>query len=250
MDNTTKEKQSNSGAADIRQIIQPMGFELEEEQLVCLDKYLVELERANATTNLISYRDKKELVLKHVADSLMLLKDSDIMKTIPAVCLDIGSGGGFPGVPLCIVSKDISVTLLEATHKKTQFLESIIKSVGLGNCHVLWGRAEEFGRDAAHREKYDFVFARALGDLSTVLELALPFLKVGGCLIAHRGHELMREIDAAGAALKELHGQVEEHVSYQLPGLDHERFVVRVRKTAVTPEIYPRRSGMPAKRPL
>lgn len=165
--------------------------------------------------------------------------------------IDIGSGGGFPGLPLAIAFPEMNVTLLEATRKKVDFLEHIIELLGLPNCRAIHGRAEDFAHDPEHREAYAAATARALAPLPALVELCLPFVKVGGVLIAPKGADAEQEIYDASNALSTLGGKVEEIILPQpdspIPA-DH-RLVV-IRKVAPTPETYPRRAGVPTRRPL
>ncbi len=164
--------------------------------------------------------------------------------------LDVGSGAGFPGVPLKIVCPHWRVTLLEATGKKVRFLEHLREVLGLGNLEILHGRAEDFAKAPAYREQYDWVVARAVAEMPALAELTLPFAKIGGNVLALKGETAEAEVAQSGRAFSILGGELVKIVKIALPGLVEERRLVVVRKVACTPDAYPRRPGIPAKRPL
>jgi len=164
--------------------------------------------------------------------------------------IDLGTGAGIPGIPVKIVRPDLEITLLEATGKKARFVEETVKELGLSGAHVIHGRAEEMAREPAHRESYGLALARAVGPLRMLVELALPFLRIGGCLAAPKGSGAAREVREAARALAECGGTVERVGPLDVPGPGPKPMLVLVRKTAATPERYPRRTGAPRKRPL
>ena len=168
----------------------------------------------------------------------------------PARYIDIGAGAGFPGLPLKIVHPQMKLTLLEATGKKVNFLEDIVGKLGLREVDIVRGRAEELGQQPTHREGYDMALARAVAQFPVLLEYALPLLKVGGIFVAQKGVEIEDEVEAAQPAMKILGGAVNKVRAVHLPGLEDPRHLVVVEKVASTPERYPRRAGIPAKRPL
>jgi 16S rRNA (guanine527-N7)-methyltransferase len=165
-------------------------------------------------------------------------------------CLDVGSGAGFPGLPLKMMLPEIKLTLIEATGKKATFLRHIVEVLGLENVEVLNARAEEVGQLPAHREHYDLVLARAVAHLSVVAEYGLPFCHLGGRMVAQKGADAAAEAEAAQGAFRILGGTLRSVKPIALPGLTGERYLVVVDKTAPTPAAYPRRPGLPAKKPL
>jgi 16S rRNA (guanine527-N7)-methyltransferase len=227
-----------------------VGVELGSDTGHRLAHYLKELKLWNRRTNLVSFGGDEELVVAHLADSLMVLLEPSARDLASARAVDVGSGGGFPGVPIAVARPGWSVTLVESVGKKTDFLEILPDRLGQANLAVEPTRAEDLGRDDAHRGRYDLAFCRAVGRFTTGLELTLPLLKVGGSWLAHRGADAPEEAAAATAALRALGGEVASLFPYRLPHLDKQRCIVRVVKTASTPDTYPRRAGMPAKRPL
>lgn len=223
-----------------------LGAELETEQLASFDLFLAELQRWNKKLNLTAISDEQEIVIYHFLDSLTCLLSSKIGQG--AALLDIGTGAGFPGIPLAIVRPDISLSLVESVNKKAEFLRSLISALGLRG-RVLAGRAEEFAR-TPERASYDTVVARAVAALAVLCEYALPFLRNGGCLIAQKSKRAKEELEEGRIAAALLGGEEPEVIPVSVPFAEAKRFLVLVRKTRETPERYPRRPGIPAKRPL
>jgi 16S rRNA (guanine527-N7)-methyltransferase len=162
----------------------------------------------------------------------------------------VGSGAGFPGLPLKIYCTRLHLVLLEATAKKVGFLEHVVDHLGLEDVQPLWGRAEEVARDPAHREAYDLVVARAVADLSVLAEYTLPLCRPGGRIVAQKGGSAQEEAQSAAHALSLLGGRLRRVIPVELQGLAESRHLVVIDKVARTPERYPRRPGIPAKRPL
>ena len=212
--------------------------------------YLDELSHWNERINLTALREPRHIALGHFADSLAPMIIDKVFESKHAAAIDIGSGAGFPGLPLKIIKPEWKITLLESVGKKCDFLRSVIGSMELNRIEVMQKRSEELGHDKEYREKFDFVFARALSGLSTLIEYGLPFLKVGGLLIAHRGRTAADEASRVNVALEELGGEVTEIRHYELPEIGGARALVVIKKVRPTSKHYPRRVGVPAKRPL
>jgi 16S rRNA (guanine527-N7)-methyltransferase len=212
--------------------------------------FLQRLESANEQVNLVSYESSEELVLSHVVDSLAVLDAVPQTFHRMARCVDVGTGAGFPGIPLSLARPGWSVCLVESIQKKAAFVQSAVEALALANCTVKSDRAEDLAREPDHRETYDLAFCRAVGRFATGLELVLPLLRVGGCWLAHRGEDGLTEAEAAEPVAKRLGGTVTGHHAYQLPHRDKTRYIVRVEKREPAPAQYPRRPGIPAKRPL
>jgi 16S rRNA (guanine527-N7)-methyltransferase len=229
--------------------VKEWGLALTPDQLEAFESYYQQLIVWNERVNLTSITDYDEVQVKHFLDSLSCLQVLTSISLQPR-CIDIGAGAGFPGLPLKIALPEIRVTLLESVRKKIQFLEHMVKELGLRDVQVIQGRAEELGRQAGHREGYDVALARAVAELSVLLEYALPLLKVDGIFVAQKGGEIEGEVEAAAAAMNLLGGCLKEVREVRLPGLDDARHLVVVEKVASTPQKFPRRVGIPAKRPL
>jgi len=223
--------------------IEALGVAFDPGDFVRLGCYLTLLRRANERFNLTAVTDPKEMWLRHIFDSLTLLPY--IMSSEAREVLDVGSGGGAPGLPLAIVTPHIRYVLLEATGKKARFLAETASTLGLANVTVLNDRAETIGRDREkHREHYDVVTARAVGRLAVMLELTVPLAKIGGHVLAIKGRRATAEIAEAKEALYRLHSHV----------VDTRRTatgtIVVIEKQRRTPKIYPRRPGEPKRVPL
>jgi 16S rRNA (guanine527-N7)-methyltransferase len=205
---------------------------------------------ASQSVNLISDRSAAAVDERHIAESLAVLHASEAAGLLPsgAPVIDIGSGGGLPGIPIAIARPDLAVTLLEATGKKAAFLRHAAETLGLARVRVLAARAEDAAHDPAEREAYAVAFARAVAPLAVLVELTLPFVRVGGALVAVKGSRAADEIEAAGGAVRQCGGGAVE--SIPLPGAAPELRLLIVPKVAATPPHLPRRPGMPAKRPL
>jgi 16S rRNA (guanine527-N7)-methyltransferase len=203
----------------------------------------------NERVNLTAITDCDEVQVKHFLDSLSCLQ---VLPSLASEtrCIDIGAGAGFPGLPLKIVRSQARLTLLEATGKKALFLEHIVDELGLREVQIVRGRAEELGRQPAFRESYHVALARAVGHLAVLLEYALPLLTIGGVFVAQKGEKIEGEVETAQGAMEILGGRVKEVRAVQLPGLEASRYLVVVEKVVPTPQKYPRRVGIPVKRPL
>lgn len=199
----------------------------------------------NEKCNLTAITDKKEVYIKHFLDSVVPEK----LFPLNAKVIEIGSGGGFPSIPLKIVREDLDFTLVESTGKKCTYLEETVRLLGLDRVKVLNIRAEEGGRKENLREKFDIAEARAVAELNTLCEYCMPFVKVGGLFIAYKG-DREEEIEKAKNAIEILGGKIESVHSYELPEDCGKRTVIAVRKIKKTPEKYPRGRGLERKKPL
>ena len=218
------------------------GIEVDQEKLDKFNNYYELLCYYNEKFNLTAITEKKEVYIKHFIDSLLYTEFSTD-KTL----IDIGSGGGFPALPIAIMNKNLKVTLLEATEKKCNFLNEVISKLGLDNANVVCGRAEDFSKDVKFREKFDYASARAVARMNILTEYCLPFVKVGGNFIAFKGSD-ESEILESKTAIKLLGGEIEKVISTSLE--DAKRNIVVVKKVKNTPNTYPRKNGQIRKKPL
>lgn len=215
--------------------------------------YYQEMVDWNTRFNLTAITDLEGVQIRHFLDSLsclLALTPSGAGQSRPLALIDVGSGAGFPGLPLKIVCPAWQLTLVEATGKKTHFLQYLVDRLGLAGVTVINERAEQIGRDPAHREAYDWVLARAVAPMATLAEYLLPLCRVGGCCLAQKGEDAAAEVRGAEHAINVLGGQLNRLVPVELPGLAERRHLVLVDKLAPTPAKYPRRPGVPTKRPL
>jgi 16S rRNA (guanine527-N7)-methyltransferase len=199
----------------------------------------------NDKFNLTSIKEKRDIYVKHFLDSV-IAKDFYMDKSS---VIEIGSGGGFPSIPLMIVRNDLKFTLLEATGKKCIFLKEALKALKITDCEVLNGRAEDFGKDNAFREKFDHSTARAVARLNSLCEYCLPFIKVDGSFIALKGNA-EEEINESKNAVKVLGGKISKVKTYELPFEEGNRTVIEITKINKTPSLYPRGNGKERKNPL
>lgn len=222
-----------------------LDLSLTTEHIRHLDEYLYLLLEKNKKINLTSIRDPEKAWMRHIVDSLTLLpclKDHERL-------IDIGSGGGLPGVPIAIVKPDIRISLLESTKKKAGFLEDIVKKLNLMNVRTIAERAETVGHEPAHRNQYDVAASRAVGSLPEILELALPLVRLNGSILAMRGTHAEQEAKESRNALNLLGGHILKIDSFAVePGRNNT--IIEIQKIAHTPEKFPRAKGMPKKKPL
>ncbi|MGQ9502224.1 MAG: 16S rRNA (guanine(527)-N(7))-methyltransferase RsmG [Anaerolineae bacterium] len=234
---------------ELRKRAVALGIALDVHQIAQFQAYYELLHQWNQRTNLTAIADYWGVLTKHFLDSLscalaLEFPPGDIR------LIDVGSGAGFPGLPLKIAFPELHVTLLEATGKKTEFLHAVVDHLRLSDVTILTARAEEVAYDPMHRETYDVAVARALATMPVLVELCLPFVRCGGVLIAQKGDPPAAEIAAAQGALRILGGQLSRVQPVRVPGLDAVRHLVIIDKVAATPARYPRRPGVPSRRPL
>ncbi|MEA2007870.1 MAG: 16S rRNA (guanine(527)-N(7))-methyltransferase RsmG [Chloroflexota bacterium] len=217
-------------------------------QLSAVDCYMQELEVWNERYSLTAIRDPEKVLIKHFLDSFSCHR---VMQATPmSKVIDIGTGAGFPGIPLKILFPDMQVTLVESVKKKADFCQHIVEKLNLKGIEVICERAERLGNDAKHRETYDWAIARAVAQLTELAEYLLPLVKVGGKTLAMKGDSGPVEAQLASEAFKLLGGHLRQLEHLNLPGVTEDRYLVVIDKIAPTPQKYPRRVGMPSKRPL
>lgn len=228
---------------------QLLGLTLTQQQSEAFHLYHKELVSWNTRFNLTAITDSEGVQVRHFLDSLSCLMAIGEIRQGQSL-IDVGSGAGFPGLPLKIVVPGLRLTLLEATGKKTDFLRHIVDMLELRHVTVIHARAEQAGQDPFHREAYDWVTARAVAAMPTLVEYLMPFCRLGGHCLAQKGEDAAAEVSMADSAIRLLGGRLNRLVPVELPGLAETRHLVIIDKVARTPDKYPRPSGRPAKRPL
>jgi 16S rRNA (guanine527-N7)-methyltransferase len=225
-----------------------LGIDLTPGQLESFELYRRELTAWNQIHNLTAVRDPEQIRLKHFLDSMscyLAMRGSPMASVV-----DVGAGAGFPGIPVKILCPSIRLVLVESIGKKVEFLKHVVSSLALADVEVLQERAEVLGHASGHREQYDWALARAVAAMPVVMEYLLPFVRIGGSALALKGESGPAEAQSAARAIQLLGGQLNQITQVSLPGVNEERFLLAVLKKAATPGNYPRRVGIPAKRPL
>ena len=227
-----------------------LGIELTQRQVGQFETYYRELAEWNQKVNLTAITDYEEVQVKHFLDSLTACLVLEGRLSLGAKIIDVGAGAGFPGLPLKVTFPDISLVLTDSVGKKTRFLHHLTEVLGVADVEIFTGRAEELAHQSDLRENFDLAVSRGVAKLPVLLEYTLPFCKTGGKVIAWKHAEIKKELADAEGALKTLGGQLCGVVQVQTTGLTDERVLVVVDKTSPSPTEYPRKPGVPAKRPI
>lgn len=225
-----------------------LGYPLTEHQKKQYERYFELLVEWNEKINLTAITEKDEVYLKHFYDSIAPIVQS-LIENRPIRLLDIGAGAGFPSLPMKILFPELDVTIIDSLNKRINFLHLLAEELGLNGVHFYHGRAEVFAQDKAFRAQFDIVTARAVARMQVLSELTIPYLKVGGRLLALKASNAPEELEEAKNALNLLFSKVENNLQYALPNGDP-RYITIVEKKKETPNKYPRKAGMPNKRPL
>lgn len=225
-----------------------LGITLTDKQLQQFDKFYELLVEWNKVMNLTGITEYEEVNEKHFVDSLSIVKAID-MESVESV-IDVGTGAGFPGIPLKIAFPHLKVVLLDSLNKRINFLNEVIAELGLTDIKTIHGRAEDYAKQTEYREKFDLCVSRAVANLSTLSEYCLPYVSADGLFIPYKSGEIDEELEKSKKAVKILGGKIENVVKFQLPGTEIGRSFVKVRKIASTNKKYPRKAGLPAKEPL
>lgn len=225
-----------------------MGVTLTEEQLNQFIKYYELLVEWNSFMNLTAITEFDEVVTKHFVDSISLIKAVDLNK--PLSVIDIGTGAGFPGIPLKIAFPELNITLLDSLNKRIKFLDEVIGQLGLKKIEAIHGRAEDAAKSVDLREKFDLCVSRAVANLSTLSEYCLPFVKVGGMFVSYKSEKITEEMKTAEKAISILGGEYSNQVEFTLPDSDIYRNLFMIEKKKASPKKYPRKAGLPSKEPI
>jgi len=233
------------------ELLESLGLVLNETQLEQFHKYYEMLIERNKVMNLTAITEYDEVVVKHFIDSLSLVKVMEVERLKEGLSIiDVGTGAGFPGIPLKIAFPNIKVTLLDSLNKRVGFLNDVIQELGLFDISAIHGRAEDFGKDSEYREQFDLCVSRAVAKLSSLSEYCLPFVKVKGCFIPFKAGSIEEELNEGKKAIHVLGGTFIKAESFTLPESDIERTLLVIEKRERTPKIYPRSAGKPAKEPI
>lgn len=232
--------------------LEPLGVMLTDEQMDRFFRYYKMLVEKNKVMNLTAITEEREVVTKHFVDSLSLVQIFPAWKEMKKgiSVMDVGTGAGFPGIPLKIAFPRHTVTLLDSLNKRVKFLDEVCSALDLDGIKAVHGRAEDFGRDINYREKFDCCVSRAVANLAVLAEYCMPFVKVGGVFVSYKSGEVEKEVKEAEKAIRILGGNTEQIYSFVLPGTEMKRSFVLIRKEKALAKKYPRKAGMPSKEPL
>ena len=230
--------------------LEGLSLTLSEKQKEQFYQYYELLIEWNKVMNLTAITELDEVVTKHFVDSLLLLKVVPDIDITAYKCIDVGTGAGFPGIPLKIAFPNLKMTLLDSLNKRVGFLNEVIKQLGLEEIQAVHGRAEDYGRDGAYREQFDLCVSRAVANMSTLSEYCIPFVAKGGLFVPYKSGKVEEEVKQAESAVRKLGGQMGEVITHILPGTNVERTFIPVKKVGVTAKKFPRKAGLPSKEPL
>lgn len=222
------------------------NIKIDESKIERFYMYMNLLLEWNEKINLTAITDEKEIIIKHFIDSIVPYKYIKDNSTI----IDVGTGAGFPGIPLKIYNESYKITLLDSLNKRTIFLQEVIDKLNLDNVEVIHGRAEDYARDSRYREHFDCSISRAVAPLNVLLEYLVPYTKISGRVIAMKGSNVEEEISVSKNALIKLESKIIENNKIILPENSGERYIIVIKKNNRTNKVYPRKAGMPKKNPL
>lgn len=234
----------------MEQGLREFSVELSEKQIDQFYKYYRLLLQWNEVMNLTAITQLEEVVTKHFVDSLSLVKTVDKGALSELSVLDLGTGAGFPGIPLKIAFPSIKMVLMDSLNKRIKFLNDVIGKLELHDIYAVHGRAEDYGRDDEYREQFDLCVSRAVANLSTLSEYCIPFVKIEGIFVSYKSGNVDEELRQSKGALELLGGRIKSVEEFLLPGSDMGRTLIKIKKIKTTSKKYPRKAGIPGKEPL
>lgn len=232
----------------LEQKLGELGIKQDQNQLERFHKFYQLLIEWNKVMNLTGITEYEDVVEKHFVDSLSIIKAVDLSRIHTVI--DVGTGAGFPGIPLKIAFPHLGVVLLDSLNKRIKFLDEVISQLGLTEIRTIHGRAEEYARKEEYREQFDLCVSRAVANLSTLSEYCLPYIRVGGIFVPYKSGEIDDEVEQSKKAVRILGGNIKDVMKFELPGTDIHRSFVLIHKEQHTQKKYPRKAGIPAKEPL
>lgn len=225
-----------------------ISVELTNKQVSQFIKFYEMLVEWNKVMNLTGITEYDEVVMKHFVDSLSIVKVNGFDNVTSII--DVGTGAGFPGIPLKIVFPEIKITLLDSLNKRIKFLNAVIDELELENIETIHGRAEDFSKKEDYREQYDLCVSRAVANLATLSEYCLPYVKEDGYFLPYKSGDIKEEAANSKKAVKILGGNIEDIISFEIPDTDMARTILKIHKTKATPKRFPRKAGLPTKEPI
>ena len=232
----------------LKKALDELKVEYTQETIDKFTMYMDEILEWNEKINLTAITDRDEFISKHFIDSLLAAAAAGMSEARNII--DVGTGGGFPGMPLAIIFPDKHFVLMDSLNKRLKVIDAACGKIGITNVTTLHGRAEELSRNKEHREKYDVCVSRAVANMSTLSEYCLPFVKKGGYFLAYKGPNSEEEVAAAANAIKLLGGKIEGYTEAMFSGFEFSHHIICVKKIKETPAKYPRKAGIPSKEPL
>ena len=228
-----------------------LGISISDQQKQQYIRFYEMLVEKNKVMNLTAITEFEEVIVKHFLDSLAIVKVlSKEMLASDVSIIDIGTGAGFPGIPLKIAFPDIKITLLDSLNKRINFLKEVCEELKLENVELIHGRSEDFGKNPHYRERYDLCVSRAVANLATLSEFCIPFVEVGGSFVSYKAGDCGEEVKESARAVDKMGGRIEAAKEYTVPTSDLNRVLLVIKKEKATPKAYPRKAGTPSREPL